>query len=192
LASNHDAFVGAPGAVIDGSQTGGGILGGGTPVTVQYLTLHHIGIPVDGQGWAALNSGLDPDWTMIDDTITGTGDAAINTGSRNVVENDCLSGNGQAGVIGYGAYGSVFENNEVAFNDPVNGGKIDYDNSPIGCGCAGGIKLLNDTNDVISGNYVHDNGDSGIWLDTNNAGITVAGNYVSGNYSHGIMSRTTC
>jgi parallel beta-helix repeat protein len=187
FASDSDAFVGAPGAVINGSQQGGGILGNGANVTIQYLTLQKIGIPVDGQGWAALNSNLSSGWVMTDDTVTGTGDAGINTGSLNVVKNDCLTNNGQAGVIGYGGYGSVIENNEVSFNDPLTGGKIDYPNSPIGCGCAGGIKILNDTNDTISGNYVHDNGDAGIWLDTNNAGITLTSNYVSNNVAHGIF-----
>lgn len=182
----NDVFVGAPDAVIDGSQTGGGIGGYGTGVNVEYLTFDNIGVRVDGAGWAALNSDLSADWTMEDLVVQGTGDAAINIGSLNIVKNNCLTHNGQAGIIGYNGYGTVIENNEVSFNDPPHGGRIDYDTSPIQCGCAAGIKLLQETDDTISGNYVHDNGDAAIWLDTNNAGITITNNYISNNPSTGI------
>ena len=184
--NDNDAFVGAPGAVISGSHKGGGIVGSGTGVTVEYLTLSDIGGHVDGAGWAALNSDLSADWKMEDLVVKGTGDAAINIGPHNLVKNNCLTHNGQAGIIGYNGYGSVIKNNEVSFNDPLKGGDVDYGSSPIECGCAGGIKLLQETNDRISGNYIHGNGDAGIWLDTNNAGITIMDNYISDNPSTGI------
>jgi parallel beta-helix repeat protein len=186
VANDNDVLVGAPGAVIDGTHKGGGVLGPGTAVTIEYLTFDSIGIPVDGQGWAALNFDESARWTMDDLVVQGTGDAAINTGPQNIVKDDCLTHNGQAGIIGYSGYGTVIESNEVSFNDPPNGGEIDYDNSKIKCGCAAGIKLLNDTDDTISGNYVHDNGDAGIWLDTNDAGITITDNYISDNPAIGI------
>jgi parallel beta-helix repeat protein len=186
-AQDQDVFLGGPGAVIDGAQKGGGIVGYGTGVTVGYLSFENIGIHVDGAGWAAINPNLAAGWTMTDLVVQGTGDAAINVGPRNIVKDNCLTHNGQAGIIGYNGYSSVIENNEVSFNDPVKGGQIDYAGSPIQCGCAGGIKLLGETDDTVSGNYVHDNGDAGIWLDTNNAGITITGNYIAHNPSTGII-----
>ena len=41
---------------------------------------------------------------------------------------------------------------------------------------------------TVTGNYVHNNIDSpGIWMDTDNAGFLVKGNYISGNDGEGLM-----
>ncbi len=55
-------------------------------------------------------------------------------------------------------------------------------------GIEGGGKFWQDGDVVVTDNYIHDNIDSpGLWMDTDNAGFLVQGNYISGNGGEGLM-----
>ena len=76
-------------------------------------------------------------------------------------------------------------NNEISYNDTAG-----YDNGGAGgdgCGCAGGGKFWATNGATVTGNYVHDNADPGIWADTDNTGFNISNNYISHNGAQGIM-----
>ncbi len=55
-------------------------------------------------------------------------------------------------------------------------------------GIEGGGKFWQNGDVVVTGNYVHDNYDSpGLWMDTDNAGFLVKGNYIANNGAEGLM-----
>lgn len=184
LAGTGAVLVGGPGAVVNG----GGINGTAGGVIVEYLTVQDLSGTTSGSGQGFVNNSLEPNWTIEHDTIEDGSNAGVNVGSNDTVEYDCIYNNGEAGVVGYGGYDDTISYNEVSGNDPS---QVDYPGSPVQCGCGGGIKMLESTDVTISGNYVHGNGDPGLWLDTDNAGTTITDNYISDNYSEGIFYETS-
>jgi len=54
-------------------------------------------------------------------------------------------------------------------------------------GGSGAGKFWDSSGAVVSGNYVHDNGDTGFWLDTDNTGFSISGNYIAHNWSDGLI-----
>lgn len=124
-----------------------------------------------------------------------TGGAGVGLGPNTVVTNNCLTKNGEYGfssictaagcdALTGGAANITLSNNEISFNDSAGA----YDQpGGISCGCSGGGKLWETHNDTITGNYVHDNGNVGIWVDTDNAGIDISGNTIQNNYAEGII-----
>jgi hypothetical protein len=114
------------------------------------------------------------------------GGYAIGLGSNTVIEYDCLTRNAQGAFNGSGI-GIVISHDEISWNGlgeyPDNGGP---GVSPYACGCSGGGKLFYTVNAVVSGDYVHDNYNAGIWLDFDNTGATITDNYVASNWGSGI------
>ena len=109
-------------------------------------------------------------------------------GTNSVTEYDCLTDNGQYGFNGYSPAGDsnvTVNYNEISYNDPSL-----YDHpGTTSCGCGGGGKFW-DTNGInFTGNYVHDNFDPAVWLDTDNAGFVITYNYISDNSAEGSWSR---
>ena len=104
--------------------------------------------------------------------------------SNGVLNDDCLTENGQYGFQTYSGSDSVpvtnltITNNEISYNDTQN-----YDTDGTGyCGCTGGAKFWNDLGATVTGNYIHDNESVGLWMDTNNTGFNVSDNYFSHNW----------
>ncbi len=54
-------------------------------------------------------------------------------------------------------------------------------------GGSGAGKFWDTSGAVVTGNYVHDNGDTGFWLDTDNTGFDISGNYIAHNWSDGLI-----
>ena len=54
-------------------------------------------------------------------------------------------------------------------------------------GAAGGGKFWDTSGAVVTGNYIHGNGDTGIWLDTDNTGFDISDNYISDNWANAIL-----
>jgi hypothetical protein len=156
-------------------------------VTVKYLTVENFITGNGGDGEAVVNHDLSANWTIEYDTIeNNVYGVGIEMGNNDVVEHDCLTNNGETGIQSFGGTSNLtISNNEISYNDSQ--GLYDQPHSSIQCGCAGGIKLLWVTGATIADNYVHNNGDVGIWADTNNVGIDISGNYVSANYTVGIQ-----
>jgi hypothetical protein len=190
-AQDGDTFIGAPGAIINGqglnsvafdASTGSGPSSG---VTVEYLTIENFTAGSSGDGEAAVDHDLGANWTIKYDTVEDNAGVGITIGSNSVVEYNCIINNGETGLQSYTSSNLTISDNEVSYNDSA--GKYDQAGSADQCGCAGGIKLLETTGAQITDNYVHNNGDVGIWLDTDNTGINISGNYISGNYNEGIQ-----
>lgn len=114
------------------------------------------------------------------------GGYAIGFGGDTTIEYNCLIRNAQGAFNGSGA-GIVISHNEISWNGlgeyPDNGGP---GASPYGCGCSGGGKLFYTVNAELTDNYVHDNYNTGIWLDFDNTGADISRNYIASNWGNGI------
>jgi hypothetical protein len=183
-----DIFLGAPGAILDGEGVNQSAFDTApSDVTIEYLTVEDFVAP---EGQMVVNHDGGADWTIDDNTVEDNDGAGVGVGSGDVVSNNCLTGNQEYGFSSFGGSTNVtVSNNEVSFNDGsgTGGGLYDQPGSANpNCGCAGGGKFWNTENATVTGNYVHDNGDPGIWVDTDNAGFNISNNYISNNYAEGI------
>ena len=197
---SEDVLVGASGAVIDGQDSNNSWLDGTNPdVDVFFLTIENF-VPPQDQG--VVNHDGAASWTIWGNTITDnfaaesgsdTNDdngAAVIGGTDDVIAYNCLTDNGQYGIDGYtvsdansvtgGPTDLTMYDNEIADNAP-NGDPF------YGCGCTGGTKFWETFDAYFYDNYVHDNGNIGVWFDTNNDGIDVEDNWISGNAGNGVM-----
>ena len=57
----------------------------------------------------------------------------------------------------------------------------------VTCGCSGGGKFWDTAGGTVTDNWVHGNGDVGIWADTDNSGFNISGNYIADNWGEGII-----
>lgn len=178
-------------------------------VTIEYLSIEDFS-PPGSQG--AVNTNSNDNWTIEHDTIQdNVPGAALMIGSNNTIEYNCLTENGQYGFNGYqgasdpesspvtgGPQNIVLSDNEISHNDTCNWEA--FSNFPItppsgcagqgeygGCGCSGGGKFWRDQNVTVEDNYVHDNYNAGIWVDTDNDGFDIQGNYLSGNFAEALI-----
>ena len=187
-ASNNDTFIGGPGAILDGQDKNDfAIAGSGTDVTIEYLTIQNFTAP---QSQGAVNQNLSSGWVVENSTIQDNPNGAgVMVDSNGVLNDDCLTKNGQYGFQTYSGSDAVpvtnltITNNEISYNDTQN-----YDMNGTGdCGCTGGAKFWNDLGATVTGNYVHDNESVGLWMDTNNTGFNVSNNYFSHNWDVAIQ-----
>lgn len=116
------------------------------------------------------------------------GGYAIDGSSYTTIEYDCLTQNAQGAFNISDAVGLTISHNEISWNglgeypdDSGPGG------SPYACGCSGGGKIFFSMNATVSGNYVHDNYNNGIWFDFDNAGALISDNYIASNWASGIV-----
>ena len=133
-----------------------------------------------------LSSGWVVENSTIQDNPNGAG---VIVDSDGVLNDDCLTKNGQYGFQTYSGSDSVpvtnltITNNEISDNDTQN-----YDQDGTGdCGCTGGAKFWNDLGATVTGNYIHDNESVGLWMDTDNTGFNVSDNYFSHNWDVAIQ-----
>jgi hypothetical protein len=192
MPKSGDVFVGAPGAIISGQGVNEyAFTGTATNVTIEYLTVTGF---VAGQDAGVVNHDSGANWTIkydyFHDNPLG---AAVMGGTNEVIQYDCIASNGQygmndcCGAAATGISNVVIDHNEVANNDTAN---YDHAGGPGGganCGCAGGIKFWNNRGFTVTNNWVHDNGDVGLWADTNNVGGDFENNYIANNWGEGLM-----
>jgi hypothetical protein len=182
-----DQFIGAPGAVIDGEHTNYyAFTQQATNVTIEYLTIMNFGIRGGNGDEGVVNHDSGTGWVIAHNTIRNNAGAGVMIGSNDVVEFNCLTHNGQYGFSAYspnGVSNVVVSNNEISYNDTFG-----YDTtSGDDCGCAGGGKFWQTTNATVTDNYIHDNQDPGLWVDTDNAGFNISGNYIANNSAEGLV-----
>ena len=177
-----NVYVGAPGAVLDGRRVNGYAFGWyATGVTIRHLTIQHFGAAGTYLHQGAVNHEHATGWTIERNTIRRNAGAAVVVGSENVVRHNCLVENGQYGVNVFKANGVVLDQNEIARNNAD-----DWETRIPGCGCSGASKFWMSSSVDITSNWVHDNRGPGLWVDTNNVGYRIEGNYVEGNDGEGI------
>jgi hypothetical protein len=193
--ADGDTYVGAPGAVLDGQNVNQSAFVGNYKdladenVTIEYLTIENFR---PNQAAGAVNSNGNNGWTekydLMKDNSPG---AAMMLGGDNVVSDNCLTGNGEYGFNGYSyvdeTFGSTFTGGATNITF-TNNDVSDNNTQKTQSGIEGGGKFWQDGDVVVTGNYVHNNIDSpGLWMDTDNAGFLVQGNYISGNDGEGLM-----
>ncbi len=122
-----------------------------------------------GEGWRILNNEFRHNHTR-----------ALKVYGQARVIGNYIHHNGQYGVAGTGD-GNVFARNEIAFNNTAR-----FARSTTSFWDAGGTKFVRNTNLILRGNYVHDNFGDGLWLDIDNAGVTIAGNRIKRNHRMGV------
>lgn len=195
----NDTFIGAPGAVISGDNSGSAgyvqnnfaFIGSDTSitgVTIKYLTIEGFDPPGD-QG--AVNANSNDNWTIEHDTIKdNVPGAAVMVGSGNTIEYNCLTGNGQYAFNAYqdpsdpqsskvtgGPQDIVLSHNEIAYNDTCNWETSSHFPITPPSGCAGAGQY----------NGCGCSGGGKFWQAQD---VTVEDNYVHDNYSTGIWADT--
>jgi hypothetical protein len=184
-----DTFVGAPGAVLSGQgKNQSAFAGSAKTVTIEYLKIEKFAAPEDQM---VVNHNGAPRWKIEHDTVEKNTGAGVDLGPYDVAEYDCLTHNSQEGFESYNTSGTVrtvtLRLDEISYNDGSTKGTGHYDHGSTACGCGGGGKFWEVTNAVVETNYVHNNGDPGIWIDTDNAGFLISHNYIEDNFSVGIQ-----
>ncbi len=204
-----DQFIGAPNAIIDGNHQNliafapNGYNTEANNVVIKYLTIRNFGGPFTTIAGAVVNQGGTGDnWTVENDVIMHNGGAGVMLGPGMTVEYDCLTLNGEYGFQGgfdvgsNGLYagrptntipaGIKLEHDEISFNDADN---IDANpgSTPDSCGCTGGGKFWQSYNDSATYDWVHNNFNVGLWVDTDNIGLNISNDYIQNNYAEGII-----
>jgi hypothetical protein len=183
--NDNDTFIGAPGAIIDGGgkqPVAFGYNAHPTGVTLKYLTIQHFAGP---QNNGIVNQNQGTHWTMQYCTIQDNPDTmgganGFEVGDDDVLSYNCFSGNGQGGIGVDGAKGFVVDHNEIKNN------AVGYE-AKHNCGCSAGMKTFTSTNGTVTNNWIHDNGNVGLWVDTNNSFFLVQGNVIENNWGEGLM-----
>jgi hypothetical protein len=116
------------------------------------------------------------------------GGYAIDAGPYTTVEYNCISHNAEGGVNISDSVNSVISHNEFGWNGlgvyPETTGP---GASPWSCGCSAGLgKVFSSVNTTVTGNYVHDSYNIGIWFDTNNTGTDISHNYIAASWGSAI------
>ena len=184
------AFVGAPGAVIDGQGRNRYAFAGHAPsVTISHLTIQNFGGRLANRDQGVVNHDAADEWSIHHNTVRGNGGAGVFLGDGAVVANNCLRDNGQYGFSAYepdGVRNVVLRNNEITGNNTAN-----WESRVDTCGCTGGGKFWDTRNAKVIGNYIHRNHGVGLWADTNNAAFLVTGNYIASNAAEGLIYETS-
>ena len=181
--------------------------------TIEYMIVS--GQTLYGMGASTANGAsgyLTVKYSTAQDVYPGSG---IEGGTNDVIENDCLTHNGDYGISAYcggtgcndstltsGPQNVTISYDEVSFNDQCNWEDLGSGFFPFtipsacggsgntagfgGCGCAGALKLWGVDGYTLDNDYIHDNYDNGIWADTDNNGGTIENDYISGNAGVGV------
>ena len=187
-------------AVLDGAGTAGldGADAQNADETWKYLTVQNFGSDRDSTvlgnvNGAAFSSGNTYQYDTIgpDEYNSSGGSGQDNGGgygiafySNTTIDHDCLTQDSQGAFNGSSGINNKITNNEISKNGL--GEYPDSGNNPQACGCSAGGKVLDNLNTDVTGNYVHDNYNTGIWADFDNSGLDISGNYVSANWGAGI------
>ena len=147
---------------------------GPSDVTVRGFVIRDFNTPLQR---GAIQDYNGPGWIIENNHITKNTAAGVATGNGVRVLDNLIDHNGQEGYSAHGN-GGLYQGNEIAYNN--------Y-NLVISPGWeAGGGKAWNTRNLTFKSNYVHDNGGTGLWADTNNINTTFDDNTISNNWGAGI------
>jgi hypothetical protein len=183
---DHQVFIGAPGAVIDGQHKNlYAFTGKARGVRIEYLTIQDFGKRGDNGGQGVVNHDSGRGWLISHNTISHNAGAGVFLGTRTRAVSNCLAYNGEYGFQSFSEHGPhdvVLRHNEIAHNNTD-----DWESIQPGCGCSGGGKFWNTDGATVTDNWVHHNHGPGLWADTNDRGFLFQGNYISDNDSEGIF-----
>lgn len=164
-------FVGEFGAILDGSgwQTADTTQGAFRAhnqdiddVTIRNLVIRHM----PQRGIHAFADFADR-WTIESNEITGT-HTGLSVGKASIVRANRIHHNAGGGYGAYRGHGTVFDNNEIAYNGSEQ-------------------KIVQATGVVFRNNWVHHNTHDGIWYDADNTNAVIEGNTVEDHPREGIF-----
>ncbi len=143
-------------------------------VTIKNLTVEKYAAPLQQ---AAVGLDTVSGWVVTNNTIRLNHGAGTMAGTSGQLISNRLLQNGQEGYAGGGS-GFLINRNEIAYN---NFAGVDSGWE------AGGGKITEASNGVVSRNCVHDNNGPGIWMDAGGNGVIVEDNVVWNNRDAGIF-----
>lgn len=117
-------------------------------------------------------------WLIENNTVHLSHGAGIRASDGAVVRGNRIIANGQLGVTSEGGSGTIFEGNEIAYNNAVG-----YS----GWWEAGGSKFKETVGLIVRNNHVHHNWGPGLWTDIDNIDTLYEGNLVEHNDGIGIF-----
>ena len=167
-------------AVLDGGNSapfaiyGDSTSNGPSDVTVRGFVIQDFNTPLQR---GAIQDYNGPGWIIQNNHITKNAAAGVGTGDNVRVLANLIDHNGQEGFSAHGN-GGLYLDNEIAYNNynlAVNAGWE-----------AGGGKAFATRDLTFEGNFVHDNGGTGLWADTDNIYTTFEDNKISNNSGPGI------
>jgi hypothetical protein len=183
--ADHDVFVGAPGAVLDGQHRNRyAFTQHAVGVTIEQLTIQNFGAAGANRDEGVVNHDSGRRWVIRYNTIRRNAGAGVFIGPGDRVHHNCLTRNQQYGFSAYAAHGDAnirLDHNEISYNNTH-----DWERRIPGCGCTGGGKFWDTDGATVVANWVHDNHGPGLWADTNNNDFDFERNYISGNDAEGI------
>ena len=183
---DNNVYIGGPGAIIDGFGINRyAFTQQATGVVIKHLTIQNFGAPGIMSNETAVNHGSGRGWTIAFNTIRNNAGAGVMVGSDNILRSNCITGNGQYGVGTYrpeGVTNITVDRNEISANN-----RDDWEARIPYCGCSGGSKFWDTTGAAVTNNWVHHNRGSGLWMDTNNVGFRIEGNYINDNDGEGVF-----
>jgi len=147
---------------------------GPSDVTVRGFIIRDFNTPLQA---GAIQDYNGPGWVIQNNYITDNTAAGVATGDNVRVLGNLIDHNGQEGFSAHGK-GGLYQDNEIAYNNYNLTINADWE--------AGGGKAYDTMDLTFMSNYVHDNGGSGLWADTNNVNTTFDDNRVSNNWGAGI------
>ena len=167
-------------AVLDGGNSasyaiyGDSASPGPSDVIIRGFVIRNFRTPLQ-QG--AIQDFNGPAWLIQGNHITHNAAAGVATGDKVKVVSNLIDYNAQEGFAAHG-YGGLFEDNDIAYNNLYLAVDPRWE--------AGGGKAWATDNLTFESNYVHNNGGTGLWADTNNINTTFDHNTVSNNRGAGI------
>ncbi|HEY5956539.1 MAG TPA: right-handed parallel beta-helix repeat-containing protein, partial [Polyangiaceae bacterium] len=186
IPGNGSTYIGAPGAILDGQGVNRyAFTQHATGVRIAYLEIRNFVSP-NNEGVVNHDGGAG--WLIEHVYIHDNSGAGVFVSNENVLRYSCLRDNGQYGFQGIGPGGGgsgrhlTIEHNEVAHNDTS-----DLEHVGSGCGCSGGAKLWDVDGATITNNWIHDNLNAGLWVDTNNRNFVIEGNFFDNNFAEAIF-----
>src|SRR5690349_4857330 len=159
-------------AILDGGNSasyavyGDSTSHGPSNVTIRGFIIRDFNTPLQR---GAIQDYYGPDWIIQNNHITKNAAAGVGTGDGVRVLGNLIDHNGQEGFSAHGN-GGLYRDNEIAYNNynlALNAGW------EAGGGKAGNTRYL-----TFRSNYVHDNGGTGLWADTDNIYTTFDDNKI--------------
>lgn len=167
---------------VEVSVVEGGIIGDADYVTVRGLTFEKFANPAQRgvimSDRVAASTTYGRGWKIENNVVRLNHGAGIRASDEAQVRFNRILANGQLGVTSVGGQGTIFEGNEIAYNNASG-----YDFAWEG----GGSKFVETRGLVVRGNHVHHNIGPGLWTDISNIDTLYEENLVENNVSTGIF-----
>jgi hypothetical protein len=182
-----NAYLGAPGAVLDGrGRNRYAFTGTAAGVVVRGLTVQHFVAPRDE---GVVNHDSGDGWVIEHNTVQNNKGAGLMAGARQRVLGNCLRNNGQYGMNAY--KDGELTDLVVAGNEISGNNTDDWEAQSPGCGCTGGVKFWSVDGADVRDNWVHGNHGAGLWADTNNNDFLFEHNLFENNEAEALFYETS-